>query len=218
MSAAQQVTIVRQPARRGAALRSSDAELSFHATIRETEASTGSVTQYPVEASADSPREEIATGYTNHPRTITLEVIQSDTPIDADVSTRAGLSDEARDTLERLKASATILSIVSGTRTIKNMVILDWQAARDNATGQSFRPTIRLQQARFVSSQIVAVPLVGDLDPSRTLDNISERNGARDSASGDADSGRQSASEAGEDTEGALPPLVRTLRLAGVNL
>lgn len=205
---AEQVLAVRAPASRGAALYGGGPleVFRYDATVSISRQETGSATSFPVENGTT-----ITDHFQNQPTTITLSGVVSDHPLVGFAMPNRTV--DARALLDTLKRSATMLTLKTNRDVFTNMLIVDWSEEQTAKSGQSFRPTIRLQQVVIVRAETVPVPLIGALDDNRSGSDVAPE--AADGAGGVQDGGRQSTTPV---TTPPDPPLVRVLSGLGVNV
>lgn len=110
------------------------------------------IPEHPVEQSAD-----VTDDITRELSELTLEVMITDTPLDALIPE----PDRARRRYEDLKSlmeAGTVLRVVTGLDVYPTMVIKDLNVTRDAATGYAVRASVTLREVRFVTRVYVQVP------------------------------------------------------------
>jgi len=138
--------------------------LEVDAHLSEDHNWTNSVPNHPVE-----------TGYSvndaiiRNPMTLTLESMVSIAPIYPDRASDKSLkrADNAYTKLVQLATKSTLLSVITGVKTYRNMAITDLSIPRSSDDGLSLKFTISLQEIRIARSESKVNP---NADSSKTLD------------------------------------------------
>lgn len=143
--------------------------LELDASVSESHSSSVEVTRHPVEQGA-----KITDHRLENPDELTITGVISETPLPtSDVSTElrtsegrqyqgrgqaaAGRVASAYQELLELKASETLLTVVTALRTYENMCLTSLEVPRDAKTGRALRFTAKLTQVRVVQNKTVQV-------------------------------------------------------------
>lgn len=159
------------------------ASLRLDATLSENHDMKATVTSNPVEDGT-----EVSDHIYNSPLEVQIDGLVSNAPI-----TRLGLQEATEDRvqdafteLERLYEARKPVTIVTGLKVYKSMVMVQLSIPRDRSTGESLRFSAQFRQIKTVKSKSVSIP------QNTVADDV------KDQAQSSRDTGKQVAREATE--------------------
>ncbi len=122
-------------------------------TTKEDHTLSATVTSHPVEEGA-----EVSDHIRNAPRTLTLEQIVSQTPLQDGLKVKADHVGETWDLLKQLWKKAEPITVVSSLEVYDNMAIERVSVNRDPSNTGYLRYSVQLKQIRLAKSQTVSIP------------------------------------------------------------
>lgn len=154
--------------------------IAFDATISEDYRDGVQLTRHPVEDGAD-----ISDHIQTLPKEVTLEGIISNTPL-VESQRFPDRADTKYQQLRNLLESRQQVTIVTGLRLYRNMILESIGLSRKVPAAQDIRPVLKFVELVIVSPQTVQVPDLGV-----TEEASGEREVANEDAIGDEEVGRQ---------------------------
>lgn len=126
--------------------------VEIDAFMDEEHSQSGSITRYPVEQGAD-----ISDHIILDPDTLSIKGIMGPSKL-VGGETNQNRTRDAYNDLTQLRLSKQLVTVVTGLRVYSDMFISDFNVPRNASNGGSLEFSMKMQQARVVSSQVVQIP------------------------------------------------------------